>query len=384
MYTKIINEIRGLGHGGFAKAVFSESKTDIARAAIKPVLLKGQNMWQCERVINNQAFHENVPDAGLTEYLEALLTEGEFRQINIITAGSTISFRVSGKKEVSRTETPSKTKKKIDLGHDREKSYVFKDGAPIPPLVDLGVFDRDFHIIKSKHDKYRQINKFIEIIADGFKDYKKKEISVIDFGCGKSYLTFLVYYYFKFIKELEVKITGYDLKSEIVENCNSIARKYGYENLEFVVGDFTRAAPADCGADMIITLHACDTATDHAIYYAIKNKIRHIFCVPCCQHEINSQISCGDEYSILLSHGLYKERFSAILTDCIRCEALSNAGYDVDVIEFVDFSNTPKNAMIRAEYTGKLKPADENIKKVISKFNISHTLLNLIEEKRCI
>ena len=387
MYTEIIKELLSLGHGGFAKAVFSESKTDIKKTAVKPLLLKNQKVWQCERTVDSQVFHENIPEGELSAFLERLLPDCGFRQVNIIAAESGISFRLSGKNKISRNEAPLKTKKEIGLSHDKEKNYIFKEGMPIQPLVDLGVFSKDFHIVKARYDKFRQINKFVEIIADEFKDYKKKEINIIDFGCGKSYLTFIVYYYFTFIMGLEAKITGYDLKGDVVASCNGIARKYGYGNLEFVEGDITKIGRRHGGADMIITLHACDTATDYALFFAIKNKIRHIFCVPCCQHEINGQIKSENEFSLLLRHRLYKERFSAILTDCIRCEILRNAGYDVDALEFVDFSNTPKNAMIRAALRGVPKPeeADESIRKLVSNFNISHTLLNLIdEEKRCI
>jgi len=377
MYNEIINELLNFEYGAVAKVVFSDSNTKVT---LKPILLKKNKAWQCERIVNNKAFHENIPDSELGAFVEKLLSECQFKNINIFTIDRVVSFRITKKNKVFRSETAAETKKPVELNHDRGKNYILADGMPIQPLVDLGVFTKDFHIVKSKHDKFRQINKFIEIIASGLRDYNKSELTIVDFGCGKSYLTFIVYYYFVFIKNIDVKIIGYDLKSEVVADCNRIAEKYGYNNLSFVEGDVTKTELYTGDVDMIITLHACDIATDYALAYAIKRKIKRIFSVPCCQHEINAQISCNDEYSILLRHGLYKERFSALLTDCIRCEVLSNAGYDVDVIDFVDFSNTPKNAMIRANYTGKGKRdyEDDNLKKIAARFGIDHTLLRLL------
>ena len=242
------------------------------------------------------------------------------------------------------------------IGHDRKKSYILTEGMSVMPLVDLGIFDADMRVKKSKYDKYRQINRFLEIIADSFKNgaadssaYGSADVfTIIDFGCGKSYLTFLIYYYFSFILRKHVRIFGYDVKCEVVARCNEIAAKYGYGGIVFEYADISRQMPADIHADMMVTLHACDTATDYALYYAIKNKVHHIFSVPCCQHELNAKIKRSDEFSLLLRHGLYKERFSAILTDCVRCEILKDMGYGVDVVEFVSPENTLKNAMIRA------------------------------------
>ena len=381
MYTEIINEIVSFAYGDIVKVVFSASKSDVKKATLKPVLIKQNKAWQCERIVNNQAFHENIPEQELGACLERLFSEHQFKQVNIIAAHTTVSYRVSKKGETFRTEA-ALAEQKADLRHDREKQYLLADGMPIKPLVDLGVFDQDFHIVKAKRDKFRQINKFVEIIDHSFKGYKGGGLTIIDFGCGKSYLTFIVYYYFAFIRGLDVKITGYDLKGDVVAHCNSVAEKYGYANLSFVEGDITKIGSSEGKVDMIITLHACDTATDYALYFAIKNKVPHIFSVPCCQHEVNAQIGCRDEYALLLRHGLYKERFSAILTDCVRCEALSNMGYDVDVVDFVDFSNTPKNAMIRAKLTGQKprEPEDEAMQKLLAHFGVSHTLLKLLAD----
>ncbi len=234
-------------------------------------------------------------------------------------------------------------------------------------------------MVKAMYDKYKQINRFVEIVADELKNYDSDSITILDFGCGKSYLTFLLYYYLTKKRGLNVTIKGYDLKADVVEHCNALAEKYGYKNLTFVCGDVAKEK-IGFEAQMMITLHACDTATDYALYTAIKNDIKYIFSVPCCQHEINNQISCDDEFSILLKHGLLKERFSALLTDAMRCEILRASGYKVDVLEFVDFEHSPKNLMIRATKTG-YKQDTKNVEKLLEKFGAEQTLYNLIYKK---
>jgi len=278
---------------------------------------------------------------------------------------------------------------KHSMDHDKEKIYLLKEGMPVLPLIDLGVFTKDFHIIKAKYYKFKQINSFLRNIVSGIDQNIKGALRIIEFGCGKSYLTFILYYYFAYIKKINVEITGYDKDCGVVDLCNNVARKYQYENLKFIEGDVSQIAglsgQSHGNADMLITLHACDTATDHALYYAVKNKVRYIFCVPCCQQEINAQIKRAGEssraaFNALLRYGLYKERFSALLTDCIRCETLNDNGYYVDVVEFIGEENTPKNAMIRARYTGHTKNYGAAVKELTSLFGIEQTLLKLMEE----
>jgi SAM-dependent methyltransferase len=266
---------------------------------------------------------------------------------------------------------------------------------PIAPLVDLGIFDSDMRVRKSMYDKYRQINRFIEVIADSFNDDDAVAagslnpaaagslLTIIDYGCGKSYLTFLIYYYFTHIRNLSVRIFGYDMKRGVVARCNEIAQKYGYANIAFEAADISKGLPAADSADMMIALHACDTATDYALYNAIRHGVKHIFSVPCCQHEVNAKIARGDEFSLLLRHGLYKERFSALLTDAIRCEILKDMGYEVDVLEFVGLDNTPKNAMIRARLPDSRLPyacagPSERIQRLLDDFHITHKLVDLV------
>ena len=237
--------------------------------------------------------------------------------------------------------------------HNREKEYILREGENIPALVDLGVFTADFKIVRAKYDKYKQINRFIELIDHAFKDYGKDEITILDFGCGKSYLTFILYYYFAVKRGLKANIIGYDLKEDVVSRCGEIAKKYGYTGLEFVHADVTKDVLTDRNIDMIVTLHACDVATDFALHYAIQKKADFIFSVPCCQHEVNSSIHKGGDLDILLKYGIIKERVSALLTDSIRASVLEDMGYNVDMIEFIDFDHSPKNIMIRARRNGK-------------------------------
>ena len=264
-----------------------------------------------------------------------------------------------------------------------KKEYILAEGECIPALVDLGVFTADFRIVRSKYDKYKQINRFIELVDDAFQSSQREEITILDFGCGKSYLTFLLYYYFTVKRGVKAKIIGYDLKEDVVGRCNDIAARYGYENLRFVVADVTRDALYGEHIDMIVTLHACDTATDYALHYAMERGVKYIFSVPCCQHEVNAQIQKGGDFDLLLAHGLLQERFSALLTDAIRAAVLEDAGYCVDVIEFIDFEHSPKNLMLRCvrnKRGGEKKLAAAQA--LAEKYQFRQTLLQLAEEKK--
>lgn len=379
MYKEFIAELSACPKHSIVKLVLSSGKGTVQKAVLKPVLIKAGQCWQWERFVANKALHENIGEDQLEAYTLNLLEDQGFKQINLILTDKTVSFRISKKGKLFRTEASAKESREQNLAHNREKHYIFAEGMEIPPLVDLGVFTKDYKIVKARQDKFKQINRFIEIIAEEFRDFKGGSLTIIDFGCGKSYLTFLVYYYFVFIKKLKINIKGYDLKADVVADCNKIAGKYGYNELSFVVGDIAKADIPVGTVDMILTLHACDTATDYALYFAVKHKIKHIFSVPCCQHEVNAQIHSESGRSLLLKHGLYKERFSAILTDCIRCEVLNRLGYDVDVVEFVDLANTPKNAMIRARRTARkaANPCSEKLVSLLKEFDVSQTLVEL-------
>ncbi len=380
-FEDLYTEVAALEHKNVVKIILSAGKGNLKRVSFRPIVIKGEKKWQEEKIINNKAIHTNINLLELSDKIKTLLAEIPISNINIILTDNTISYRISKKNKLFRTMQKNSTVKEVTLSHNKEKNYILKEGDPIEPLVDLGVFSADYKVNKSKYDKYKQINRFVEIIAHELADFNESSLKIIDFGCGKSYLTFILYYYFCYIKKINVSMIGYDLKEDVILNCNNIAKKYGYDNLIFKVGDVSEIETS-CDIDAIVSLHACDTATDYALHYAMKNRIKYIFSVPCCQHEINAQIKSSNELSLLLKHGLYKERFCALLTDAIRCEVLKSKGYEVDVVEFVDIENTPKNAMIRARCVSGATAIRKNnqLFSLIENLGIEPTIIKLEEE----
>lgn len=365
------------------KAVFSQpaDKTADSKITVRPVSLKGRTVYQAERIHDNKAYHENLDEPGLMKLLEREL-DGSYRQVLFATQTENIqyilknngSYRRSGKASVQR---PGGTQ-----SHDRAREYILREGENIPALVDLGVFTQELRVARSRYDKYKQINRFVELIDDEFRRMDSDEITILDFGCGKSYLTFILYYYFAVKRGIKATIIGYDLKADVVERCNAIAKKYGYDRLRFYVADVTRDVLYDEHVDMLVTLHACDVATDYALDYAVKHGVKHIFSVPCCQHEINSQIKKGGELDIFLRHGIIKERMSALLTDSIRAAVLEDMGYSVDLIEFIDFDHSPKNIMIRAvRDRGRGSANIDRARALADRYGFRQTLLELCEKK---
>ncbi|MBR2337825.1 MAG: SAM-dependent methyltransferase [Clostridia bacterium] len=366
----------------FVKITLSSPKNGAQydKISIRPVILKGKDYIQAERFKESKVFHLNVEKTAFGNFLDETLPF--YAQICVFTAGKTVTFFCKNGK-IKRSESKNDLKGEINLANNREKDYILKEGENIPPLVDLGVFTRDFKIVKSKYDKYKQINRFVELIDDECGKIEKEEITILDFGCGKSYLTFIVYYYFAKIKCKRVKIIGYDLKKDVVSGCNKIAEKYGYENLEFVVADVKKDVLYDREIDIIISLHACDTATDYALYYAITKGVKNVFSVPCCQHEINLSIKKGGDMDCLLKYGIIKERVSALLTDSIRAMILEDMGYKVDVIEFVDLAHSPKNLMLRAKKTRGVKFVNaEEIERLQTAYGFEQTLFKLVNGKK--
>ena len=362
-----------------SKAVFSQpiDKTDNQKVTIRPVLLKGELRYQLESFRDNKAFHRNVTGQELLKILESQL-ESRYRQALVVTDTQTIQYSMKRDGSYKRHATASLPLPGKVQSHNREKEYILKEGENIPALVDLGVFTADFKIVRAKYDKYKQINRFIELIDHAFKYYRKDSITILDFGCGKSYLTFILYYYFAVKRKMDATIIGYDIKEDVVKRCGEIARKYGYEGLEFVRADVTRDVLTDRNIDMIVTLHACDVATDFALHYAITKKADFIFSVPCCQHEVNSSIRKGGDLDILLKHGIIKERVSALLTDAIRANVLEDMGYTVDMIEFIDFDHSPKNIMIRARRNGKPgTKGRQQAQELADSYGFKQTLLEL-------
>lgn len=322
-----------------------------------------------------QVFHKNFDEESAKDFLVSCL-ENDFNNLELFTKDYVYSYRITSKGKLLSNRRKS-NEDFLVLSHNKKKSYILEEGMIIPPLVDLGVMLEDGKVVKNHYDKFKQINRFLEIIDDSIKD--EKYLRIIDFGCGKSYLTFILYFYLVNIKKIECDIIGLDLKEDVINNCNNISKKYGYDNhLKFHMGDISKFKDS-LNVDMIITLHACDTATDYALYHAINMKCRYIFSVPCCQHEINNQLS-NNYYHTITKFGILKDRFSAILTDSIRANILQYYGYKTQIMEFVDFENSPKNLLIRAKltnnkYNEKIK---EELDELMNDLNVKQTLYSLL------
>ena len=365
------------------KAVFSQPAAPEApqRTDVRPVQLRGKRMYQVERFEGGRAFHQNLEADALLRHVREEL-EGRFRQVLLVTGTESRQYVLRRDGSYRRTGSAAALPQPGGAqSHNREKDYILREGEDIPALVDLGVFTKDLRIVRARYDKFRQINRFVELVAQGLKDRREERIRILDFGCGKSYLTFILYYYFAVRLGLDTEIIGYDLKADVVERCNAIARRYGYEGLRFEVADVTRDRLAETPIDMVVTLHACDVATDYALAYAIRRGVRHIFSVPCCQHEINGSIGKGGELDLLLGHGILRERACALLTDAIRAAVLEDSGYEVDLIEFVDLEHSPKNLMLRASYTGRRRSAGRAQAEALrERYGFRQSLLSLTED----
>lgn len=342
--------------------------------------------YQVEKFTEKQVFHENLNKDELSEKLFEY-TAGNFKQISAWSKDANYDLRISKKGKVHLgIKKADNAKMAINKSHNKEKNYILKEGMIIEPLIDLGVFTKEGKVVNSKYDKYKQINRFVEIIDDEIKKNDYKKLTILDFGCGKSYLTFVLYYYFVEIKKIDVKMIGLDLKEDVIKKCNDIAKRYKYDNLHFELGDIN-GFKYNNKVDMVITLHACDTATDYALYNAIKWNAKMIFSVPCCQHELNAQMK-SDDFSILTKYGIIQERVAALMTDSIRANLLECAGYKTQLLEFIDIAHSPKNILIRAS---KYKISDEKKQKslndvdnLINEFNFKPTLYNLLKKEEII
>ena len=321
------------------------------RLRVRPVMLGDRLLFQLENFRGNQVFHRNLAKEEAEQaVLEAM---ADFRQLSVKTRRFEAEAMVSkkGKVTVKRRETvPGQAGNVPDplrMAHNRKKKYILEEGKPVPFLVDLGVQTADGRTVKSRYDKFRQINRFLEFIADVMPILPKDRcVRIIDFGCGKSYLTFAMYYYLHELNGLDIRVTGLDLKEDVIRRCSALAEKYGYRKLDFRQGDIADFEGED-RVDMVVTLHACDTATDYALYKAVKWNASAILSVPCCQHEVNRQIR-NETLEPMLKYGLVRERLSALVTDSVRACLLEEQGYDKQILEFIDMEHTPKNILIRA------------------------------------
>ena len=349
---------------------------------VRATKLDGKNgaYFHIETFSGKKVSHNNFTPKEFEDFVASDL-QGKFKQIAVVEEGQTITYLYNGRTTKRLVRANDVRQDNVPNSQNRQKKYILSEGLAIQPLVDLGVFTKDYKVVNSMYDKYRQINRFVEIIDDKLGTYDKP-LTILDFGCGKSYLTFVVYYYFAQIKHVDVRIIGYDLKADVVDNCNKLARKYGYDKLSFIIADVSKDKLVDTDVDAVICLHACDTATDYALDFAVRHNAKFIFAVPCCQHEINKSIHCGGDLDVLLKYGIVKERTCALLTDTIRALTLEDCGYSVDLMEFVDLAHSPKNLMIRAEQTHA--PAHNNYEKLQSlkeTYGFEQTLFRLVYGK---
>ncbi len=333
-------------------------KGDASKIAVRPVLIKGKLSYQMTKTIGNKAsntikeIHENYNDkeikSELLKQIPNFFLQGLFECEN---EGVTVLANKKG--TVTVVKNKSVTGRPENFSHNKDKNYLIKEGDKVPFMADLGVMTPDGAVTKAKYDKFRQINRYLEFVDDVAKKLSTdREITIIDFGCGKSYLTFALYYYLVTVKKLNAHIIGLDLKTDVIKECTRLKNKYGYKKLEFIEGDIEHFEGVD-KADMVITLHACDTATDYALYKAIKWGASVIMAVPCCQHELNAKIN-SDELSGVTGYGILKERIAAVFTDAMRANLLKEHGYETQILEFIDMEHTPKNLMIRAVKSEKI------------------------------
>lgn len=327
------------------------------KVKIRPVLLKDVLHFQVTEYKGKQVFHENLEKEAAVSYIIEQL-KNFFGQMVLESTTKTVNVLVSKKGTVTiKQKVQKKEMKPKELSHNRKKRYILEEGMSVPFLVDLGVMTKEGKIVHSRYDKFRQINRFLEFIQDIVEDLPKgREITIVDFGCGKSYLTFAMYYYLKVMKGFDIRVIGLDLKEDVIAYCNELKKKYGYDKLSFTTGDIASYTGVDA-VDMVVTLHACDTATDYALEKAVRWGASVILSVPCCQHELNYQIK-SEDLSVVFQYGLLKERIAALITDGLRAEMLEQCGYDTQVLEFIDMEHTPKNILIRGVKRNKGREND--------------------------
>ncbi|MED9926999.1 MAG: SAM-dependent methyltransferase [Lachnospiraceae bacterium] len=364
------------------------SKDGVIKICARPMLKNKSLLFQIEEYTKTQVFHKNLTAGDAGSYLTGKLSSdtssqtASFKNALVETQSFTANVLVSKKGTITikKKMNTSAKQPKISLSHNRKKKYILEEGIPVPFLIDLGVMTQNGNIVNAHYDKFRQINRFLEYIEDILPSLPTgRELRILDFGCGKSYLTFAIYYYLKVLKGYPVRITGLDLKEDVIRHCNELAVKYGYDKLEFLCGDI--AYYDGCSqVDMVVTLHACDTATDYALAKAVGWGAKVILSVPCCQHELNKQMK-NDLLSPVLHYGILKERMAALMTDGLRAQILEANGYRTQILEFIDMAHTPKNLLIRAVYNGHCADNKAQIDELLAAFDVNPTLYRLLCKK---
>ncbi|HWD41971.1 MAG TPA: SAM-dependent methyltransferase [Fimbriimonas sp.] len=318
------------------------------KIVVRPLLLKGALVYQFESSVGQKTSHRNLEEGLFPKEVQRLLKDS-FRQAVIFTPAADYHVSSGTKGHFSVKVKPA-ARKSAPLEHDRKKQHLIPEGEPCDFLIRLGVMTKNGDVVAGRHDKFRQMNRFVEMVADAVPHFDTTHtIHIVDFGCGKAYLTFALYHYLHVQKGLDVRIVGLDLKADVIAHCQKIADDLGYQGIRFQVGDVKGFTGFD-GIDLVVTLHACDTATDDALAKAIEWKAKVILSVPCCQHELFKKLK-SEPLRTMLKHGIVKERLSALVTDSLRAQVLQVKGYTVQMLEFIDVEHTPKNLLIRAYLT---------------------------------
>ena len=346
---------------------------------VRPVAMKDKIEYQVSEFIGRKVFHKNYKKDELKKKITDWMQE-DYKQAQFTMTDATAQILSGKHSQTVKYKKCKEVRVQRDLSHNRTKRYILREGTPVGFLIDLGVMTKEGKIVRQKYDKYRQINRFLEFVEDILPQLsKEREQTIIDFGCGKSYLTFAMYYYLKELKGYDIRIIGLDLKEDVIAHCNELKDKYGYGKLSFLVGDIASYTDVDA-VDMVVTLHACDTATDYALAKAVQWGAKVILSVPCCQHEANRMME-NELLQPVLQYGILKERMAAIMTDAVRANLLTAKGYDTQILEFIDMEHTPKNLLIRAVYTGKdSENAAEALKNMEEALHLNLTLNKLLGE----
>ena len=346
---------------------------------VRPVAMKDKIEYQVSEFIGRKVFHKNYKKDELKKKITDWMQE-DYKQAQFTMTDATAQILSGKHSQTVKYKKCKEVRVQRDLSHNRTKRYILPEGTPVGFLIDLGVMTKEGKIVRQKYDKYRQINRFLEFVEDILPQLsKEREQTIIDLGCGKSYLTFAMYYYLKELKGYDIRIIGLDLKEDVIAHCNELKDKYGYGKLSFLVGDIASYTDVDA-VDMVVTLHACDTATDYALAKAVQWGAKVILSVPCCQHEANRMME-NELLQPVLQYGILKERMAAIMTDAVRANLLTAKGYDTQILEFIDMEHTPKNLLIRAVYTGKdSENAAEALKNMEEALHLNLTLNKLLGE----
>lgn len=346
---------------------------------VRPVAMKDKIEYQVSEFIGRKVFHKNYKKDELKKKITDWMQE-DYKQAQFTMTDATAQILSGKHSQTVKYKKCKEVRVQRDLSHNRTKRYILPEGTPVGFLIDLGVMTKEGKIVRQKYDKYRQINRFLEFVEDILPQLsKEREQTIIDFGCGKSYLTFAMYYYLKELKGYDIRIIWLDLKEDVIAHCNELKDKYGYGKLSFLVGDIASYTDVDA-VDMVVTLHACDTATDYALAKAVQWGAKVILSVPCCQHEANRMME-NELLQPVLQYGILKERMAAIMTDAVRANLLTAKGYDTQILEFIDMEHTPKNLLIRAVYTGKdSENAAEALKNMEEALHLNLTLNKLLGE----